>query len=98
MLESVLGVVPADKLAGHYHNTNGLALKNISVSLQRGLRVFDSAVGGLGGCPYAPGAEGNVATEQVVQLLHNQGYETGVDLDRLTSGVVPLAQSMRSRR
>lgn len=98
MLESVLAVMPADKLAGHYHNTNGKALENISVSLERGLRVFDSAIGGLGGCPYAPGAEGNVATEEVVQLIHKKGFETGIDLEQLTSVAVPLAQAMRSDR
>jgi len=98
MLEAVLDVVPADTLAGHFHNTNGQALDSIKVSLAHGLRVFDSAVGGLGGCPCAPGAEGNVATEQVVQLLHDEGYETGVDLERLKSVAVPLARSMRSER
>ena len=96
MLDSVLAVAPSRKLAGHYHNTSGRALENIKVSLDRGLRVFDSAVAGLGGCPYAPGAKGNVATEEVVQLLHDEGFETGIDVERLTSVAVPLAQSMRS--
>ncbi|MCY4005222.1 MAG: hydroxymethylglutaryl-CoA lyase [Rhodobacteraceae bacterium] len=95
MLKSVLDVIPAHKLAGHYHNTNGHALDCIKVSLAHGLRVFDSAVGGLGGCPYAPGAAGNVATEEVVQLLRNEGYETGIDLDRLKSVARPLAQAVR---
>lgn len=79
MLEDVLGAVSADQLAGHFHDTGGQALQNIEVSLAVGLRDFDSAVGGLGGCPYAPGAPGNVATEAVVALLDRLGYRTGVD-------------------
>ncbi|MDQ2091463.1 hydroxymethylglutaryl-CoA lyase [Marimonas arenosa] len=79
MLDAVLDVVPADKLAGHYHDTAGRALANIDVSLARGLRVFDAAVGGLGGCPYAPGAAGNVATEAVHDRLNELGYDTGLD-------------------
>ena len=95
MLAAVLDHVPAAQLAGHYHDTHGLAFDNILVSLQRGLRTFDCAIAGLGGCPYAPGAAGNVATEQVVRRLHGEGYDTGVDLDRLTSTLVPLAQTLR---
>jgi hydroxymethylglutaryl-CoA lyase len=83
MLDQVLLHIPADKLAGHYHDTGGQALENIRISLERGLRTFDAAVGGLGGCPYAPGAKGNVATGKVVELLHHLGYETGIDLDKL---------------
>lgn len=83
MLDAVLNVVPPDQLAGHFHDTNGNALKNIRVSLDKGLRVFDSAVGGLGGCPYAPGAKGNVATASVLQLMDELGMETGVDLQSL---------------
>lgn len=98
VLASVLKVIPADRLAGHYHDTGGHALENIRVSLDAGLRVFDSAVGGLGGCPYAPGAKGNVATESVVRMLRREGCETGVDLERLTSVAVPMANSMRSDR
>jgi hydroxymethylglutaryl-CoA lyase len=74
-----------DKLAVHFHDTRGTALANITVALQLGIRTIDSAVGGLGGCPYAPGASGNVATEDVVYMLHGMGIETGVDLDRLVS-------------
>jgi len=81
MLRAVLDVVPAAELAGHFHDTGGQALANIAASLALGLRAFDSAVGGLGGCPYAPGAPGNVATEAVLDLLHQSGYETGVDPD-----------------
>lgn len=83
MLDVVLPVAPAEKLAGHYHDTGGMALKNIGVSLDRGLAVFDSAVGGLGGCPYAPGAKGNVATGAVVRHLGTLGVETGIDLEKL---------------
>ncbi len=98
MLASVLKVIPAERLAGHYHDTGGHALENIRVSLDAGLRVFDSAVGGLGGCPFAPGAKGNVATESVVGMLRREGYEAGVDLERLVSVAVPMAHSMRSTR
>ncbi|MEL6521622.1 MAG: hydroxymethylglutaryl-CoA lyase [Pseudomonadota bacterium] len=79
MLGAVLDHVPAERLAGHYHDTDGRALENIEVSLKRGLRIFDSAVGGLGGCPYAPGAAGNVATEAVLDRLTALGFETDLD-------------------
>ena len=77
MLEAVLAASPPERLAGHYHDTGGLALENIVASLALGLRTFDAAVAGLGGCPYAPGAPGNVATEAVVRLCDVRGYETG---------------------
>jgi hydroxymethylglutaryl-CoA lyase len=67
----------------HFHNTRGTALANILVALQFGVTEFDASVGGLGGCPYAPGASGNVATEEVVHMLHDMGVETGIDLVRL---------------
>jgi len=95
MLDAVLDVVPADRLAGHFHDTAGRALDNIEVSLARGLRVFDAAVGGLGGCPYAPGAAGNVATEAVNARLVALGYDTGLDpvvLDRAAD----MARAMRA--
>ena len=81
MLGAVLNELPADRLAGHFHDTGGRALENIDVSLARGLRVFDAAVGGLGGCPYAPGASGNVATEAVAAHLEERGFDTGLDRD-----------------
>lgn len=84
MMDAVLDVVPADKLAGHYHDTSGRALDNIEVSLEKGLRTFDASVGGLGGCPYAPGASGNVATGAVVELLHARGHETGINVEKLS--------------
>lgn len=95
MLSAVLTVVPAEKLAGHFHDTQGRALENIDVSLDMGVRVFDAAVGGLGGCPYAPGAAGNVATEAVVDLMARRGFETGIDLDRLAR-VGAFAQGLRT--
>jgi hydroxymethylglutaryl-CoA lyase len=75
--------VGADKLAMHFHNTRGIALANILASLDLGIRVFDSSLGGLGGCPYAPGAAGNVATEDVVYMLQEMGLKTGLDLPKL---------------
>ncbi len=75
--------VPLDQIAVHFHDTRGTALANIVVALQFGVRTVDSAVGGLGGCPYAPGASGNVATEDVVYMLQGMGVRTGVDLDKL---------------
>lgn len=95
MLDAVLEVVPAEKLAGHYHDTSGRALSNIEVSLEHGLRTFDASVGGLGGCPYAPGAAGNVATGAVVNLLHDKGFATGIDLEKLEA-VEAFALSLRS--
>ncbi|WP_418888034.1 hydroxymethylglutaryl-CoA lyase [Octadecabacter dasysiphoniae] len=80
MLAHTLNEAPAEVLAGHYHDTGGRALSNIDASVEMGVRVFDASVGGLGGCPYAPGASGNVATEAVVRHLHAQGHETGLDL------------------
>ena len=81
MLMAVRDVVPVGRLAGHYHDTGGQALANIDASLSLGVRVFDASVGGLGGCPYAPGAAGNVATEAVAAHLGRLGYETGLDLE-----------------
>lgn len=83
MLEACLRVIPASRLAGHYHDTYGMAIANIAASLDLGIRTFDSSVSGLGGCPYAAGAAGNVATEDVVYLLHSLGHETGIDLPKL---------------
>ncbi|MGR3659834.1 MAG: hydroxymethylglutaryl-CoA lyase [Paracoccaceae bacterium] len=94
MLRAVLGVIPARELAGHFHDTGGRALANIGVSLEHGLRVFDASVGGLGGCPYAPGAPGNVATEAVDAYLRGLGYETGLDKAALARAVT-IANSMK---
>ena len=94
MLAAVCEVVPAPRLAGHYHDTAGRALDNIEVSLGRGLRVFDAAVGGLGGCPYAPGAAGNVATEAVHERLVALGYATGLERSVLARAAA-MARAMR---
>lgn len=95
MLERVLGDVPAAGLAGHYHDTGGRALENIEASLALGLRVFDASVGGLGGCPYAPGAKGNVATEAVDARLRELGYSTGLDA-AVVAEAAAMARKMRS--
>ena len=94
MLAAVLEEVPASQLAGHYHDTAGRAIDNIDASLARGVRVFDAAVGGLGGCPYAPGAAGNVATEKVAAHLAARGFDTGLDMDVLRQAAA-MAQEMR---
>ena len=83
MLEAVAAVVPIERLAGHYHDTWGQALANIYASLEAGVATFDSSVAGLGGCPYAKGASGNVASEDVVYMLDGLGIDTGVDLVKL---------------
>ncbi|HEX6362489.1 MAG TPA: hydroxymethylglutaryl-CoA lyase [Albitalea sp.] len=83
LIEACAAAVPVERLAGHYHDTYGQALANIYASMEMGVRTFDASVAGLGGCPYAKGATGNVATEDVVYMLHGMGIETGVDLDKL---------------
>jgi hydroxymethylglutaryl-CoA lyase len=83
LFEVVSAVVPRAQLAGHFHDTYGQALANVYASLLEGINVFDSSVAGLGGCPYAKGATGNIATEDVLYLLQGLGIETGIDLDRL---------------
>ena len=85
MIEAVARVVPVNKLAGHYHDTFGQSLANIYASLELGVATFDSSVAGLGGCPYAAGASGNVATEDVLYMLQGLGIETGVDLDKVAA-------------
>jgi len=83
MLDKVSRMVPKAQLAVHFHDTYGQALANILIALQQGINVIDSAVAGLGGCPYAKGASGNVATEDVVYMLNGMGIETGIDLSKL---------------
>ncbi len=95
MLAAVLGEMPPDRLAAHCHDTAGRALQVIDAALERGLRVVDAAVGGLGGCPYAPGAAGNVATEAVAAHLAARGYETGLDPEKLAAAAA-LAQRLRT--
>jgi hydroxymethylglutaryl-CoA lyase len=77
--------VPVEHLALHLHDTGGRALENVAAGLEAGVRVFDASAGGLGGCPFAPGAPGNLATEALVGFLHERGFETGVDLDAVRS-------------
>lgn len=85
MIRAVARAVPMEKLAVHFHDTYGQALANIAACIEEGVRIVDASVAGLGGCPYAKGATGNVATEDVTYMLHGLGLETGVDLDALAS-------------
>ena len=87
--------VPLEKIALHFHDTRGTALANVLVALELGITTFDASAGGLGGCPYAPGATGNLATEDLLYMLHGLGVETGIDLER---GHRRLRRSGRARR
>ncbi len=93
-LRAVLKVAPVEKLALHLHDTWGTALANVWAGLDLGVRSFDASSGGLGGCPYAPGAAGNLATEDLVNLLERSGYNTGVDLGKLAEASRFLAQAL----
>jgi hydroxymethylglutaryl-CoA lyase len=87
------GAIPIGQLAMHFHDTRGTALANVLMALQTGISIIDSSAGGLGGCPYAPGAAGNLATEDLLYMLHGMGIHTGVDLDKVvaaTSFIAPL--------
>ncbi|MCY3996676.1 MAG: hydroxymethylglutaryl-CoA lyase [Rhodobacter sp.] len=95
MLEAVLNRIPADRIAGHFHDTGGRALDNVEAALAMGIRRFDAAVGGLGGCPYAPGATGNVATESVAARLGELGFETGLDPRRLNESLAMVDMMRR---
>ena len=95
MLRAVLNEVPAAQLAGHFHDTAGVALGNIDVSLKHGLRIFDASIAGLGGCPYAPGAAGNVATEAVHAHLTALGYDTNLDATALDKAAT-FAKGLRA--
>ncbi len=92
-----LDALPAEKLALHFHDTRGTALANALVGLEMGFRDFDASVAGLGGCPYAPGAAGNLATEDLVYMLHGMGIETGIDLEKLIEAG-RVAESVIGRR
>jgi len=83
MLAETMKAIPAGRLACHFHDTSGLALANVDVALGRGVRVFDGAIGGLGGCPYAPGAAGNLDTRKLVEHLRRAGFATGIDMASL---------------
>lgn len=101
LIAAVAERVPVEHLAGHFHDTYGQALGNVYAAFESGLRAFDASVSGLGGCPFAPGAAGNVATEDLVYLLHGMGMHTGVNLDRLIAAgnfiCNRLGQSTQSR-
>ena len=94
MLQAVLQAMPAAELAGHFHDTNNRALDNVRASLELGLRTFDSAIGGLGGCPYAPGAKGNVSTTALANMLAKDGWETGLDLEKLAEAEAFLTREI----
>ena len=93
LVSKLIDAVGRERLAMHFHDTRGTALANVLASLQLGIRTFDSSLGGLGGCPYAPAATGNVSTEDVVYMLHGMGYSTGIDLARL----LPINAWMREK-
>jgi hydroxymethylglutaryl-CoA lyase len=94
LLDVVTRDLPRDALAVHFHDTRGTALANVLAALLRGITTIDAAAGGLGGCPYAPGASGNLATEDLVYMLHGMGIDTGVDLERLAEASRPLASQL----
>jgi len=97
VLERLLRAIPAEQLALHMHDTRGTALANVLAGLELGIATFDASIGGLGGCPYAPGASGNLATEDLVYMLHGMGYDTGVDFAKLIAAGA-LAQRLVGRR
>ena len=98
LLRFLIGPSPPDRLAVHFHDTGGKALDNIQVALQFGIRVIDSSIAGLGGCPFAPGSPGNVATERVVSTLHTRGFTTGVDEMKLATVVRRVADMLGRHR
>ncbi len=93
VVDALRPIVGLDRLAMHFHDTRGTALANVLTALQLGISIFDSAAGGLGGCPYAPGASGNLATEDLLYLLHGLGVETGVDLEKVVAASAFLARA-----
>ena len=90
VLDLALLDLPRERLALHLHDTGGRALENVAAGLAYGIRIFDGAAGGLGGCPFAPGAPGNLATESLVRYLHDRGFVTGIDADAVAAAVEPL--------
>ncbi|QPC44663.1 hydroxymethylglutaryl-CoA lyase [Kaustia mangrovi] len=92
VIGAVSEIVPTDRIAAHFHDTYGMGVANVYEAVRLGVRTVDAAAGGLGGCPFAPGAAGNVATEDVVYLLHGLGYRTGIDLD----GILAAARFCQS--
>ncbi|MBX7058717.1 MAG: hydroxymethylglutaryl-CoA lyase [Leptospirales bacterium] len=95
LLETLLRRWPAENFAGHFHDTRGTALANVFRSLDFGLRAFDASSGGLGGCPYAPGAAGNLATEDLVYALERSGYQTGVNLEKLSDATTLICAALQ---
>jgi hydroxymethylglutaryl-CoA lyase len=92
MVPLLTQIAPVEKLALHLHDTRGTALANAYAGIQSGITCFDSAAGGLGGCPYAPGASGNLATEDLLYMLHGLGIETGVDIAKVATASQFLAR------
>jgi isopropylmalate/homocitrate/citramalate synthase len=90
VLDALLAAVPADRLAVHFHDTRGMGIANVAAALEMGIRTIDSSAGGLGGCPYAPGATGNVATEDLLYLLNGLAYATGVDAARVADASLAI--------
>jgi hydroxymethylglutaryl-CoA lyase len=97
VIECVLALLPANQLAMHFHDTYGQAIANIVTSLDYGIHRFDSAIAGLGGCPYARGATGNVATEDVLYLMHGLGIETGIDLYKIVTAGNSVCQALKRK-
>jgi hydroxymethylglutaryl-CoA lyase len=94
ILEALTADVQPDRIALHFHDTRGMAVANVLAALPFGVRTFDAAAGGLGGCPYAPGASGNVATEDLLYMLEGMGYRTGVSLAAVADASAPLAPAV----
>ena len=94
MWEACLSELDAQFMAGHFHNTYGMAIANIYQSLEQGIRIFDSSIAGLGGCPYAKGASGNVSTEDLLYLLNGMGFETGIDVEALMQASQNISQRL----
>lgn len=94
LIEALAGEIDLAAIALHFHDTRGTALANVSAALDRGVRVFDSSAGGLGGCPYAPGAGGNLATDDLVYFLEREGVATGIDLDRLARASLGILEAL----
>ncbi|OQP07253.1 hydroxymethylglutaryl-CoA lyase [Geobacillus sp. 46C-IIa] len=94
VLADVLRHFPSERIAMHFHDTRGTALANILVSMEMGITTFDSSLGGLGGCPYAPGASGNVATDDLVYMLHGMGIDTGINVEQLTKAALFIREKI----
>jgi hydroxymethylglutaryl-CoA lyase len=94
VLKKLKPEIKKNKIAVHFHDTRGTALANVLESLKHGVKTFDSSLGGLGGCPYAPGAQGNVSTEDVVYMLHGMGFKTGINLEKLIQVSRWMAEKM----